>query len=55
MSCLLTFCDGGQPIALEALKKDNIPHKKYFKFNNSALFGNNDTKDKFVEMFWEMG
>ena len=55
MSCLLTFCDGGQPIVLEALQKDDIPHEKYFKFNNSALFAFNDSSDKFVEMFWDMG
>jgi len=36
------------------LKKDEIPHEKNYKFNNSALLGSNDGDDGFVEMFWKM-
>ena len=59
---MLTFCDGKEPQIIAALKsKDSIfykilPHLQnpwYLKFNNSAIFAT--VKDKFTEMFWELG
>ena len=59
---MLTFCDGNEPQIIAALKSKEsifykiIPHLKnpwYLKFNNSAIFAT--VKDKFTEMFWELG
>lgn len=59
---MLTFCDGNLPQIVDALKEPGsifdrlIPKIKdpwYLKFNNSAIFSIN--KDKFNEMFWELG
>ena len=36
---LLTFADGQKPEVLSALKSAEIPYKKFFKFNNQALYG----------------
>ena len=53
---MLTFADGQHPPVLEAINRANIPSDKYFKFNNSALFANNEeTEDSFDAMFWKMG
>ena len=65
---MITFADGQKPPVLEALKAGNIPYKKSFKFNNSALFSENsggegqgdhsdddDDDDSFNYMFWKMG
>ncbi|KAK8720265.1 hypothetical protein OTU49_013464 [Cherax quadricarinatus] len=68
---LLTFADAQKPQVLSGIKEANMPYKKHFKFNNSALYAKNKkdarctaTKDdsdeedgncKFDEMFWEMG
>ena len=59
---MLTFCDGNVPQIVMALQEEGsifekiIPKIKppwYLKFNNSAIFSVN--KDKFNEMFWELG
>lgn len=63
---LLTFADGKKPQVLSGIKEAKIPHKKYFKFNNSALYAlhsekcrdddNSDDEDGgFDKMFWDMG
>jgi len=56
---MITFADGQPPPVLEAIKEANIPShsEKHFKFNNSALFVENHSKESktnFDEMFWEM-
>ena len=50
---LTTFADHETPPILEAVKAAGVPHKDYYKFNNSALFA--DRSDKVVETFWTMG
>jgi len=59
---MLTFADAQRPPVLEAIKKAEIPSQseKYFKFNNSALFAENNAEAElaelnFDEMFWKMG
>ncbi|CAK6981342.1 uncharacterized protein LOC122993437 [Scomber scombrus] len=70
---LVTFADGQRPPVLEAINKACLPCPKtkdglpaHFKFNNSALFADNNsstakTTDEdgedgcFDEMFWDMG
>lgn len=55
---LLTFADGQKPPILSALSESQLPFKDYFKFNNSALFANNQKnkdEDDFDFMFWKMG
>ena len=61
---LLTFADEQPPQVLAAIKEVQIPYKKHFKFNNSALYvsnkggmeGNEFSEDEnFDEMFWKMG
>ena len=59
---IITFADGQRPPVLDAIKKANIPSQseKHFKFNNSALFAENNAKAElaelnFDEMFWKMG
>ncbi|XP_034006854.1 uncharacterized protein LOC117498817 isoform X2 [Trematomus bernacchii] len=69
---LVTFADGQRPPVLEAIKASGVPCPKtkhglpvHFKFNNSALFAQNqssaadssgDEEDGgFDPMFWEMG
>ncbi|MEE6515501.1 hypothetical protein FKM82_024328 [Ascaphus truei] len=60
---LINFCDAETPPILEAIKTADIPcpldsngDPIHFKFNNSALFANNqETNRSFNEMFWNMG
>lgn len=60
---LVTFADGQRPPILEAINQSKVPCPKtpeglpvHFKFNNSALFADNNTEDEgFDEMFWKMG
>ncbi|XP_062413755.1 uncharacterized protein si:ch73-170d6.2 [Pungitius pungitius] len=64
---LVTFADGQRPPVLEAINAAEVPCPKekglpiHFKFNNSALFADNQTsaadedEDGFDEMFWKMG
>ncbi|KAG2456304.1 STXA protein, partial [Polypterus senegalus] len=64
---LITFADGQRPPVLDAITESNIPFPKddkgsplFFKFNNSALFANNDETNSsdglmFDKMFWDMG
>ena len=56
---MITFADGQRPPVLEAIKEAKIPShsEKLFKFNNSALFAENDAKEyetSFDELFWKM-
>ena len=58
---MLTFCDGKEPLIIDGLLSNEafltvLPHLKepwYLKFNNSAIFAS--IKDKFSEIFWEIG
>lgn len=56
---MITFADGQRPPVLEAIKEAKIPghSNKPFKFNNSALFAENNEESEmsFDEMFWKMG
>ena len=56
---MITFADGQRPPVLEAIKEAEIPRQseKFFKFNNSALFAENNEESElsFDEMFWKMG
>ena len=56
---MVTFADGQRPPVLEAIKEAKIPNHcaKHFKFNNSALFAENNekTEPNFDEMFWKLG
>ncbi|XP_053553203.1 uncharacterized protein LOC128644712, partial [Bombina bombina] len=60
---LINFSDGERPPVLEAIKTADIPYSQdsngdpvHFKFNNSALFANNQTSNmSFNQMFWDMG
>lgn len=60
---LVTFADGQIPPVLEAINKAEVPCPKtddgnpaHYKFNNSALFAENQTTAMgFDEMFWNMG
>lgn len=57
ISVLITFADGNDPPVLDALKLADVPFKKEFRFNNSALFACNvdNAPNSFAPMFWEMG
>ncbi|XP_064106886.1 uncharacterized protein LOC135215862 [Macrobrachium nipponense] len=64
---LLTFADGQKPQVLSGIKGAKIPYRKFFKFNNSALYArckelereeqdSGDEEDStFDTMFWTMG
>jgi len=56
---MITFADAQRPPVLEAIKEAKIPRQseKYFIFNNSALFAENNVESEpsFGEMFWNMG
>ena len=52
---MVTFADGMRPPVLDAIAVADVPFKSHFKFNNSALFANNQTIDEFNGMFWKMG
>lgn len=51
---LMTFADGDEPPALNAVKAANVPFQKAFAFNNSALFVN-PAKSPNGTFFWKMG
>ena len=67
---MITFADGSKPPVVDAIKAANIPYKKFFKFNNSAIFPSSEKKKQqmfddssdeegeggnFSHMFWDMG
>ena len=53
---LLTFADSEKPPVMAAVEDAKLPHKDYFKFNNSVLFSRNDSSDAdFKHMVWKMG
>ncbi|KAA0725503.1 hypothetical protein E1301_Tti010335 [Triplophysa tibetana] len=67
---LVTFADGNRPPVLEAIKVSQVPcstdksgEPLYFRFNNSALFINNNKPEEaeeddfgeFDQMFWKLG
>ena len=58
---MITFADGARPAVLNAVKEADIPFQKSFKFNNSALFmdedddSSEDIDEGFCSMFWNMG
>ncbi|XP_048731385.1 uncharacterized protein LOC125648384 isoform X1 [Ostrea edulis] len=51
----ITFAEAQEPPVLASLAKSRLPHKTYFKFNNSALFANNEHKDDLAYRFWDIG
>ncbi|KAF3857673.1 hypothetical protein F7725_010874 [Dissostichus mawsoni] len=73
LQVLVTFADGQRPPVLEAINASGVPCPKtedglpvHFKFNNSALFAQNQSsaaadssgveeKGSFDQMFWQMG
>ncbi|KAF3857693.1 hypothetical protein F7725_010894 [Dissostichus mawsoni] len=73
LQVLVTFADGQHPPVLEAINASGVPCPKtedglpvHFKFNNSALFAQNQSsaaadssgveeKGSFDQMFWQMG
>jgi hypothetical protein len=54
---MVTFSDGERPQVLSAIDEAKIPHSGYFKFNNSAVFANNNEGDEvdICEAFWKIG
>ncbi len=59
---MVTFADGKKPPVVDAIKEAEIPYRKYFKFNNSALYpreeeGDDDEEEggDFDKMFWKIG
>ncbi|XP_053569215.1 uncharacterized protein LOC128659671 [Bombina bombina] len=60
---LINISDGERPPVLDVIKSADIPYSQdrngdpvHFKFNNSALFANNQTSNmSFNKMFWDMG
>jgi predicted nuclease with TOPRIM domain len=66
---MITFADGKKPPVVDAIKAANIPHTKFFKFNNSAIYPHSEQKHQdafdsseeedeggdFSRMFWNMG
>lgn len=61
---MVTFADGQKPPVIEAVKTAKVPYSQFFKFNNSALFAENniideeaqeDGEENFDAMFWKMG
>ncbi|MPC41606.1 uncharacterized protein LOC123509483 [Portunus trituberculatus] len=55
---LLTFADGQKPQVLSAVTEAEIPYKKFFKFNNSAIYSQKDDDESaqdFSSFFWNMG
>jgi hypothetical protein len=59
---MITFADGQHPPVMDAIKEAEVPHSKFFKFNNSALYAKKvnedegkDEDENFDEMFWKMG
>lgn len=51
----ITFAEAQEPPVLASLAKSRLPHKYYFKFNNSALFAGNQGKDDLASGFWKIG
>ncbi|GAB1224932.1 hypothetical protein ENUP19_0227G0015 [Entamoeba nuttalli] len=60
---MFTFCDGKTPHVVNALQSKDcmfstiipeIDSPWYLKFNNSAIYDDN-TEDKFTQMFWKLG
>ncbi|CAG0896687.1 unnamed protein product [Darwinula stevensoni] len=51
---LANFSDNQTPPVMIAVKEGNIPCRKMFKFNNSALFVQNK-EDEFGKAYWKMG
>ena len=55
---LLTFADGQKPQVLSSIGEAQVPYKEYIKFNNCALFVDQDTNDKDKDLlnatFWRM-
>ena len=54
MFLMMTFADGQDPPAISAVKAANIPYRKFFKFNNSALFVKPATQG-FTKLYWDLG
>ena len=63
---LLTFADGQKPQILDSFKEANFPYRKYYKFNSSALYINNNDNFKddsddddddatMGQLFWDIG
>ncbi|CAG0891895.1 unnamed protein product [Darwinula stevensoni] len=51
---LVTFAGMEKPLVRTAVRAANIPFRKMFQFNNSALFSQ-DKDNPFNQAFWDMG
>ncbi|XP_062594333.1 uncharacterized protein LOC134255803 [Saccostrea cucullata] len=51
----ITFAEAQEPPVLASLAKTRLPHKTFFKFNNSALFAENKDRDGLAHAFWDIG
>lgn len=54
---LITFADGNEPPVVDALRGAKVPFKKFYKFNNSALFVSRQLsqESEFASLYWKMG
>mmetsp|Transcript_23107 Transcript_23107/g.56078 ORF Transcript_23107/g.56078 Transcript_23107/m.56078 type:complete len:769 (-) Transcript_23107:207-2513(-) len=51
---MCTFADGAVPVAVRTLKP-HLTFKKYFTFNNSALYTPSQQANTLTKMYWKMG
>jgi predicted GTPase len=53
---MVTFADGQKPPVLDAVEASKIAYDTAFKFNNSAIYCETQSKqNQFDRLFWEMG
>ena len=54
---LITFADSNSTPVIDALKGANVPFKKWYPFNSSALLSSseNPQHSEFDQLFWKMG
>ena len=53
---MTTFADSEEPQVLDAVRKAEVPFKRYFIFNNAALFSSKlSHRALFNKAFWKMG
>ena len=51
---MCTFSDGQKPLVIEVLE-DKFLYEKYFCFNNSALYSQQNTNNANIKYFWKLG
>jgi hypothetical protein len=59
---LATFADGKRPLVLDAIKEAELPCRKdrnglpcHQKFNNGAIYSNNQDDDEYAPIEWKNG